>query len=220
MEKPERSRIGARSEWCRSMNAIKPVMSRSSERVPPASRPPSMPHPRASRWSSSTPAPSAGRAGASAASRIISVFRPAFPTKRSPVSPTRPKYRREHVAISGRPHPGDRNIEVLIHTEIAALYGGREKQLERVRWRNNVTGEQTEKPICHVFLFIGAEPATNWLRGREVALDTKNYILAGLAHRCHARFAESVVGGVCRPCGQPIPLGAGQVSWAASDHAK
>src|ERR1700726_3855347 len=49
------------------------------------------------------------------------------------------------------------NIEVLTQTEIVALYGSREKQLERVRWRNNVTGEETEKPIrC----FIGAEPAT------------------------------------------------------------
>jgi thioredoxin reductase len=58
------------------------------------------------------------------------------------------------------------NIEVLTHTEIVALYGSREKQLERVQWRNNVTGEETEKPIRHVFLFIGADPATSWLRGR------------------------------------------------------
>jgi thioredoxin reductase (NADPH) len=29
-----------------------------------------------------------------------------------------------------------------------------DKQLERARWRHNVTGEQTEKPIRHVFLFI------------------------------------------------------------------
>jgi len=38
------------------------------------------------------------------------------------------------------------NIEVLTHTEIVGLCGNPEKQLERVRWRNNVTGEQTEKP--------------------------------------------------------------------------
>lgn len=72
------------------------------------------------------------------------------------------------------------NIEVLTRTEIVALYGSREKQLERVRWRNNVTGEQTEKPIRHVFLFIGADPATTWLRNSGVALDTKNYILTGM----------------------------------------
>ena len=71
------------------------------------------------------------------------------------------------------------NIEVLTQTEIVALYGSREKQLERVRWRNNVTGEETEKPIRHIFLFIGAEPATAWLRDSGVALDTKNFILTG-----------------------------------------
>jgi thioredoxin reductase (NADPH) len=71
------------------------------------------------------------------------------------------------------------NIEVLTQTEIVALYGSREKQLERVRWRNNVTGEQTEKPIRHVFCFIGAEPATGWLRDSGIALDGKNFVLTG-----------------------------------------
>ncbi|WP_094193612.1 FAD-dependent oxidoreductase [Bradyrhizobium viridifuturi] len=71
------------------------------------------------------------------------------------------------------------NIEVLTRTEIVALYGTREKQLERVRWRNNVNGEETEKPIRHVFCFIGAEPATGWLRDSGVALDGKNFVLTG-----------------------------------------
>jgi thioredoxin reductase (NADPH) len=71
------------------------------------------------------------------------------------------------------------NIEILTHTEIVALYGSREKQLERVRWRNNATGEETEKPIRHVFLFIGADPATAWLRDSGVALDTKSFVLTG-----------------------------------------
>jgi thioredoxin reductase (NADPH) len=71
------------------------------------------------------------------------------------------------------------NIEVLTHTEIVALYGSPKKQLERVRWRNNATGEQTEKPIRHVFLFIGADPATTWLQDSGVVLDTKKFILTG-----------------------------------------
>lgn len=71
------------------------------------------------------------------------------------------------------------NIEVLTQTEIVGLYGSREKQLERVRWRNNVTGEETEKPIRHVFCFIGAEPATGWLRDSGIALDGKNFVLTG-----------------------------------------
>ena len=71
------------------------------------------------------------------------------------------------------------NIEVLTQTEIVALHGTPEKQLERVRWRNNVTGELTEKPIRHLFLFIGADPATTWLRDSAVTLDAKNFILTG-----------------------------------------
>ena len=71
------------------------------------------------------------------------------------------------------------NIEVLTQTEIVALYGSKEKQLERVRWRNSVTGEQTEKPIRHVFLFIGADPATAWLKDSGIALDAKHFILTG-----------------------------------------
>jgi thioredoxin reductase (NADPH) len=70
-------------------------------------------------------------------------------------------------------------IEVLTRTEIVALYGSREKQLERVRWRNNVTGKETEEPIRHVFCFIGAEPATGWLRDSGIALDGKNFVLTG-----------------------------------------
>jgi thioredoxin reductase (NADPH) len=70
-------------------------------------------------------------------------------------------------------------IEVLTQTEVVALFGSRERQLERVRWRNNVTGEETEKPIRHLFLFIGAEPASEWLRDSGVALDPKNFILTG-----------------------------------------
>ena len=71
------------------------------------------------------------------------------------------------------------NIEVLTETEVVALYGTRERQLERVRWRNNAMDEETEKPIRHVFLFIGAEPATAWLRDSGVALDSKDFVLTG-----------------------------------------
>jgi thioredoxin reductase (NADPH) len=91
------------------------------------------------------------------------------------------------------------NIEVLTHTEIVALYGSREKQLERVRWRNNMTGEETEKPIRHVFLFIGAEPATAWLKDSGIALDSKNFILTGSDVPLDARRSNN-------GSGRPLPL--------------
>jgi thioredoxin reductase (NADPH) len=91
------------------------------------------------------------------------------------------------------------NIEVLTQTEIVGLYGSREKQLERVRWRNNVTGEETEKPIRHVFLFIGADPATAWLRDSGVVLDAKNYILTGSDVPSDSRRSND-------RSGRPLPL--------------
>lgn len=91
------------------------------------------------------------------------------------------------------------NIDVLTQTEIVALYGSREKQLERVRWRNNVTGEETEKPIRHVFCFIGAEPATGWLRDSGIALDGKNFVLTGSDVPSDARPSNN-------GSGRPLPL--------------
>jgi thioredoxin reductase (NADPH) len=71
------------------------------------------------------------------------------------------------------------NIEVLTQTEIVALSGSQESFLQRVRWRHNPTGQETEKPIRNVFLFIGADPATEWLRGCGVILDGKGFVLTG-----------------------------------------
>ena len=71
------------------------------------------------------------------------------------------------------------DIELLPHTEIVALSGTIEGQLERIRWRNNKTGEEQEKTIRNLFLFIGADPATGWLDGCGVATDTQGFVRTG-----------------------------------------
>ena len=71
------------------------------------------------------------------------------------------------------------NIEVLTQTEIVALSGSPEAQLERVRWRHKPTGQETEQPIRNVFIFAGADPATNWLKDCGVALDGKQFVRTG-----------------------------------------
>ena len=35
------------------------------------------------------------------------------------------------------------------------------------------------RPINHLFLFIGAEPNTDWLSGSGIALDAKGFVLTG-----------------------------------------
>ena len=61
-------------------------------------------------------------------------------------------------------------------TEIVALEGG--DHLERVRWRNNQTGQVEEHNIRHVFVMAGAVPNTAWLDGC-VALDDSGFIKTG-----------------------------------------
>jgi thioredoxin reductase (NADPH) len=42
-----------------------------------------------------------------------------------------------------------------------------------------MTGEEIEKPIRNVFVFIGADPATQWLKGCGVVLDPKGFVRTG-----------------------------------------
>jgi thioredoxin reductase (NADPH) len=70
------------------------------------------------------------------------------------------------------------NIKVLTQTEITALEGT-EGYLENVRWRNGASGEEATCPIRHLFLFIGADPNTDWLAQCNVALDAKGFVRTG-----------------------------------------
>ncbi|MER8748460.1 FAD-dependent oxidoreductase [Mesorhizobium sp. M1050] len=70
------------------------------------------------------------------------------------------------------------NIEVLTGTEVEALEGDG-GNLAAVRWRNRVSGEETTRPIRHLFLFIGADPNTDWLANCDVALDAKGFVRTG-----------------------------------------
>jgi thioredoxin reductase (NADPH) len=70
------------------------------------------------------------------------------------------------------------NIEVLARSEVTALEG-REGNLEAIRWRRREDNEETTYPIHHLFLFIGAEPNTDWLAQCDVALDEKGFVLTG-----------------------------------------
>ncbi|TDY21187.1 thioredoxin reductase (NADPH) [Paraburkholderia sp. BL6665CI2N2] len=66
------------------------------------------------------------------------------------------------------------NISVHVRTQIVELNG--ETQLESIKWDNQ--GRIEEKPIRHVFLFLGAQPSTGWL-GDCVALDKHGFVLTG-----------------------------------------
>src|SRR6202167_2898446 len=56
------------------------------------------------------------------------------------------------------------NVEVVTGAQVTTLEGSN-GVLEAVRWRLTATGQEVYKPLHHLFLFIGAEPNTDWLAG-------------------------------------------------------
>jgi thioredoxin reductase (NADPH) len=55
------------------------------------------------------------------------------------------------------------NVEVCTQTNITGLEGSG-GMLNSIRWRDQ-SGEETRRPVRHLFLFIGADPNTDWLPG-------------------------------------------------------
>jgi thioredoxin reductase (NADPH) len=77
------------------------------------------------------------------------------------------------------------NVEVLTRASVTRLEG-HDGVLEAIRWSRGASGEEVRRPIQHLFLFIGAEPNTDWLLGSGVALDAKGFVLTG-ADTTHKR---------------------------------
>jgi thioredoxin reductase (NADPH) len=89
---------------------------------------------------------------------------------------------------------GLRNVEVLTQTSITGLEGSG-GMLDAIRWRCQ-SGEEMRQPVRHLFLFIGADPNTDWLSGSGVALDPKGFVLIGKEADGSSRPLETSVPGV------------------------
>jgi thioredoxin reductase (NADPH) len=87
------------------------------------------------------------------------------------------------------------NVEVLTRTQISDLEGV-DGMLQGVRWRQGASGEEVRRSIRHLFLFIGADPNTDWLAGSGVALDRKGFVLTGAEAGGNRRLLETSCPGV------------------------
>lgn len=67
-------------------------------------------------------------------------------------------------------------IEVISHSEVTSVEGG--EQLETITITNRQTGESETLPARLLFIFIGAQPRTNWLNG-TICLDQHGFIRTG-----------------------------------------
>ncbi|HEY2762943.1 MAG TPA: FAD-dependent oxidoreductase [Pseudonocardiaceae bacterium] len=77
----------------------------------------------------------------------------------------------------------DDRVEVLLHTEVRELLG--DSSLEAVVVEDTRTGERRTLDARELFVFIGADPCTDWLAD-TVALASGGYVLTG-ADTAHAR---------------------------------
>ena len=71
------------------------------------------------------------------------------------------------------------NIELVFNTEVVALEGPEDGSLERVRWRSRLGGEDHIAGVRNLFLFVGADPATDWLNGCGVTVDRGGFVVTG-----------------------------------------
>jgi thioredoxin reductase (NADPH) len=88
-------------------------------------------------------------------------------------------------------------IELHTRTEIVGLEGSAESEgLQGVRIRNRDSGDEKAYPVRRVFLFIGADPNTDWLADCGVDVDAKGFILTGAALAGERGAQETSVAGV------------------------
>jgi thioredoxin reductase (NADPH) len=83
---------------------------------------------------------------------------------------------------------------VLTETRITVLEGTG-GMLGAIGWRGQ-SGEEMRRPVRHLFLFVGADPNTDWLSRSGVALDPKGFVLTGEQADGSSRPLETSVPGV------------------------
>jgi thioredoxin reductase (NADPH) len=71
------------------------------------------------------------------------------------------------------------SIDLHTDTELTALHGDDTPRLTSVTWRHRPSGAEETRQICNVFLFVGADPETQWLEGCPIALDVNRFVITG-----------------------------------------
>lgn len=70
------------------------------------------------------------------------------------------------------------NITVVTPAQVVGVEG-EDGVMAAIRWRNIKDGDERRVPVRHLFLFIGADPNTDWLKGTGIALDARGFVKTG-----------------------------------------
>jgi thioredoxin reductase (NADPH) len=69
------------------------------------------------------------------------------------------------------------NVELLTDTTVTGTES-RDGLMEALRWRTG-NGPETRRAMRNLFLFIGADPNTEWLEGSGLKMGEKGFVLTG-----------------------------------------
>lgn len=72
------------------------------------------------------------------------------------------------------------NVELVTEAQVTGLEGDG-GALDAIQWVRR--GKTVRQSVSHLFLFIGADPNTDWLQGSGLALDARGFIRAGEERR-------------------------------------
>ncbi len=106
------------------------------------------------------------------------------------------------------------NVEFLWNTEIKEIRGN--GVVKSVLLRNNKTGEIVEENVDGVFVQVGEEPITQWVKGAGVKLDGKGYIIVDHRQRTSVPGVFAAGDATDRPVKQ-IGTAVGQAIVAATE---
>jgi len=70
------------------------------------------------------------------------------------------------------------NVEIHVGTDVVGLEGDRTDGLTAATFRNRADGSLHRRALRHLFLFIGADPHSDWLRDC-VTTDAKGFVVTG-----------------------------------------
>jgi thioredoxin reductase (NADPH) len=90
---------------------------------------------------------------------------------RRPLAQTMSRYLIERIAAQD-------NIELIEGSEVTAVHGA-EGRMRGIDYCNRIDGTAGSLAIEHLFLFIGAEPNTDWLARTGIRLDERGFVLTG-----------------------------------------
>jgi len=110
---------------------------------------------------------SAGQAAVFLASKAAKVTLLA----RRPLAQTMSRYLIERIAAQD-------NIALVEGGEVTAVHGA-DGRMRGIAYRNRIDGTSGSLDIEHLFLFIGAEPNTDWLAKTGIRLDERGFVLTG-----------------------------------------